>query len=372
MNKAKKAKPHEIISNRGFAKYFHGRKEILRNFTVLLEDSLRNNKGTNFLFQGAPGVGKTALLEKCKEFAINKGWDVVKIKPNGLWDPSQLKKYLGSERMMKLRKLLLKGEVGGIGGHAEIEFSKKSVLDILETGKSPLLLTLDEAQTLGGNNRPPDEHLSTVTDVLDEIHNGGFQRPLILVISGLGPTRNILKSFGISRFNTKCSVDLGPLDKKPERAVINDWLVREGKARETPNVWIGSITKETHQWPHHIMSYVIPAVNELQKANGNMTSELLKKVMIAGRKDRFDYYEKRTSEFDKLDRHVIAKTFAFDDEMEGFHRKQIVSSFSNEFNASESKELFDKALLNGVISMDGDSYKISIPSMKDWLLSNYS
>ena len=54
--------PTTGFSDRGPAKYFHGRREILSSFHELLLHANQNRGGTTFLIQGAPGAGKTALL----------------------------------------------------------------------------------------------------------------------------------------------------------------------------------------------------------------------------------------------------------------------------------------------------------------------
>ena len=48
----------------------------------------------------------------------------------------------------------------------------------------------------------------------------------------------------------------GPWAKDAERAVLHDWLTEEGKATGDTTVWIDAITKESHGWPQHIISYV--------------------------------------------------------------------------------------------------------------------
>jgi len=76
--------------DRGYARYFHGRKRILASFSLVLHRAIDENlegNGTIFLIQGAPGAGKTALLYKCRELAEAGGtgvggqkWNVISIK----------------------------------------------------------------------------------------------------------------------------------------------------------------------------------------------------------------------------------------------------------------------------------------------------
>ena len=58
--------PVTAAFDRGPAKYFHGRKQILNDFNELIARANLTDSGTTFLIQGAPGAGKTALLAECE------------------------------------------------------------------------------------------------------------------------------------------------------------------------------------------------------------------------------------------------------------------------------------------------------------------
>ena len=67
MRKSQRTGPVTAAFDRGPAKYFHGRKQILHDFNELVERATQADSGTTFLIQGAPGAGKTALLYECGE-----------------------------------------------------------------------------------------------------------------------------------------------------------------------------------------------------------------------------------------------------------------------------------------------------------------
>jgi len=50
----------DFTEDRGPAKYFHGRKQIIHTFNGALRFYRANKRGTTFLIQGAQGAGKTA------------------------------------------------------------------------------------------------------------------------------------------------------------------------------------------------------------------------------------------------------------------------------------------------------------------------
>lgn len=121
-----------------------------------------------------------------------------------------------------------------------------------------------------------------------------MQKPVILLAAGLGSTRRYFRSFGVSRFDSDTFVELGALHKKSERAVLHDWLTKDGNAIGDPTPWIDAITQETHGWPQHILAYVKSALKQLDVGQGLMTIEGLDVVLEKGRVERDAYYEGRS------------------------------------------------------------------------------
>jgi len=84
-----------VIPDRGPLPYFHGRKEIRQTFKEYLAHYKKERTGTTFLIQGAPGAGKTALLDKMSSKANKKGWKVAKIRIKDLYSPMSMAQSLG-------------------------------------------------------------------------------------------------------------------------------------------------------------------------------------------------------------------------------------------------------------------------------------
>jgi len=111
-----------INSDRGHARYFHGRKEILTSFSgelysAIAKDSREN--GTIFLIQGSPGAGKTALLNQFSDMAKaggeaagGKKWRVLEIGKTALYTPASLMSDAGETYKM--------GETTEWSGRAEV------------------------------------------------------------------------------------------------------------------------------------------------------------------------------------------------------------------------------------------------------------
>ena len=275
------------LSDRGRAKYFHGREGILKMFWEILTEAREANGGTVFLVQAAPGAGKTALLHECKKIA--KKWDVAQLRKKSFWDPNILRKNIGLEP--EKRQVAGKME-GGVDKGLKIVGTRETVtdsspmttLDMLQAKDNPLLLVLDEAQELEIVQKLPAEKQVDVKDMLEYIHNGMLGRPVVLLAAGLGMTTRVFAELGLSRIEGESLFDLGRLDKESELAVIRDWLKKDGGARKNLDTWTDAIVKETYGWPQHIMAYMKPAVRQLKQDGGNLTPEGL--VSVLGNREK--------------------------------------------------------------------------------------
>ena len=85
------------IEDRGEAKYFHGREDILRTVRAQMQsvEGPDSAGGAMLLIQGAPGAGKSALLKECAKHAHTAGWGVADIHAGGLHNPHSLFSDLG-------------------------------------------------------------------------------------------------------------------------------------------------------------------------------------------------------------------------------------------------------------------------------------
>ena len=362
----------DYVADRGPTKYFHGRVRILANFDKLVKDSMEPGGGSTFLIQGAPGVGKTALLYECEKLAKESDWRIAKIKPTALWTPNELRRSLRQKVRSKLPK---KVQIGLQLGQAGVvaEWARATTLSILGAGKKPLLLILDEAQTLGTTNKPPSQELAGVaTNVLDSIHNGGLERPVILLAAGLGTTIEAFGALGISRFAEGCVVELGALSKESERAVIQDWLVKEGGAKGDPAPWIHAIAQKTHGWPQHVHSYARHAAGHLKEKGGLMTPQGLKIVMELGEEGRKQYYKQRVSGFDGNELVCLYEAVAGINSRTPFNKDLVLSPLNRKYGDARADKIFKKFIDKGVISVVGTAmYSVPIPSMHDWMRSEF-
>ena len=248
----------------------------------------------------------------------------------------------------------------------------QTVKTLLQEGEYPLLLTLDEAQILGKKDVLPPDQARIASSVLNAIHNGKLDKPVILLAAGLGTTLESFRSFGVSRFEGNTLVELGALGKEAERAVLQDWLKQDGGAKGDTTLWIDAITQETHGWPQHILSYVKPALYQLHADKKEMTAEGLNVVLETGRARRAAYYKQRAQGFPEEERQSLARLFSDIPIGKGVQLSKIMSSLIQDYSQDKAKTLFRRAVERGIIDERGGRYVIPVPSMHDWLISNYA
>ena len=356
------------VNERGPARYFHGRTDVLGLFANLCERARSTKGGTTLLIQGAPGAGKTALLHQCAVEAARDGWMVAKIKNQALYNPVIMAQALDMPYIVR-KGFGLKGGIRLVSGEATKEEAGmadvEQVIRALQ-GDAGLLLMLDEVQTIRDLADGP--HKPLVTTTLNAIHNGELGRPVILLAGGLGSSRDAFSSLGISRFAGGCVVNLGRLDHASERAVIRDWLVIDGEAKGDVTPWIDAIAAETHGWPQHIMTYAQPAAIRLREDGGELTHAGLMETLEQGMAGKVAYYEGRVSGVGKgidvlgsLLRNLPPGT-ELDDTI-------IIDALEAHPRVRDAEAGFATLLEKGVIAETPNrKYAVPIPSMQTWLV----
>ena len=174
-NKSKPIKTTYHTSERGKAKFFHGREEEKKHFRGLMIESIEKREGEACLIQGSPGVGKSALLEEFKEIARNQKWRVRRISIKSLYDPNELYLWIKNNTS----KDVSEGFHFGLNFHIlkgsyERKTNSKNpnlIKTIKEIRRKPTLLVLDEAQRIGIKGYINDSNREYMLDIANELHN---------------------------------------------------------------------------------------------------------------------------------------------------------------------------------------------------------
>ncbi len=375
------------LEDRNETKYFHGRTGILDSFQRRLKWAEKDpKKGTTFLIQAAPGAGKSALLYKCAEMAEKANWQVAHIGPSELCETNTLLHTLGLKKETQTKATTTSVDAHSKAGFLDVvkagmgfsrsttkAHTKRSPLEVLKDREGKLLLIMDEAQDFARDFAPsPSKERRDARALIDSVHNGKIaEKPVMLLTAGLIATKRAFKDMGVPRFKDNCYVELGPLKPEAERAVIQDWLQLEGRAKGDPTPWIEAIMQKTHGWPQHVAAYAESAAIHLRATGRQMTPEKLKEVLEVGEMKRIKFYKSRADGLDEDHRTAIARAFASARKDQTQTRKAIMASLLQDVEKQEASEIFELALDNGVIDNRNGRYAIPIPSMFDWFINNY-
>ncbi len=304
---------------RGAAKYFHGRDEQLEVFQKALIKTKIKKEGSSILIQGPPGVGKTALLEQFKKIVIGEKWQVVSLDFDALYDRNELfhqiiqksnqhdlEKSFGLD--LKIIKTGIIQKQSQITNHLNRELVRHA----------PTLFVLDEAQAIA---KLSDEK-KKIVNFLSQYHN--FKTEQGFVFGGLGMTKQILKDYGISRFNPGSVHHLERINRYAERRIIRDWLLKELDIQGNIIPLIDQIIKRTDGWPRHVTSYCHSICNQLQK-NEQLTKQKIQWILKEGDDLKQIYYDQRFEGIEKEHCKIIAKTIQQLPNM--FSKRQILEAF---------------------------------------------
>ena len=357
------------VDDRGPAKFFHGREDVLGAVAHKRARARATGGGTTFLIQGAPGAGKTALLHRCAAEAATDGWLVARLEYQALYKPVVLAQNVGEpyvpreERVTTLdAKVIARQTTKEMAGDATVSQVLKAI-----TPNTGLLLTLDEVQNI--RDLTQGAHSLDARSTLNAIHNGELGRPVILLAGGLGTSKAAFDALGISRFASGCVVNLERLSDAAERAVIRDWLVEDGGAKGDVTPWIDAITSETHGWPQHIMCFAQPAAHVLHEQRGIMTAADLTAVLQRGRQGKTEYYQGRTDAFDDRELAVLSHLLRQQSWHTELQKSTIMEALTLGRSSAQADELFDRLLHKGVIARTPRAaYAVPVPSMRNWLV----
>ncbi len=276
--------------------------------------------GGTMIFQGAPGAGKTALMNECMEAVrqhstLDAPWVAVSVNPASLQFPGtvvsaivtainaenrRLLKHLPDTRTRWLKKVLNEGEkllheMASWNLSIEgVSLSKKehaaSAQQLFIHASSLLknyhaVVFVDEAQNTP--DTPPTK------DVLDCLHRDTQGIPLIAAFFGLSDTQSVLGQCGLSRLPKDRVVTLDTLSLADARSAIQGIFDCYGSGDSGEAEWIDALTDLSQGWPQHINSVSVAALRVLNDHGGRLDEGLLQQAIESGRKYKDCYYAHR-------------------------------------------------------------------------------
>ncbi|MDE2732594.1 MAG: AAA family ATPase [Bacteroidota bacterium] len=282
------------IRDRGPARHFHGRTDQRASFVRVLGGAKNDpGRGTTFLVQGPPGVGKTALLHKMAQDAAGE-WDVVHIKPAALESPVVMAQTLGKTYVANREENFKAGAKILETGFAKQIAGTQTVVGALRDCLNPrdnVILVLDEAQHLANPSVRAAE--AAIRDALDDITNGRTERKVVLLLGGLGNTESALEQMGLSRLERNCLHNLKGLHGNEARNVIGDWLVDVGCAAEHLASWVSVLADLADGWPQHLIICAAVAAEKFSEHSSAPTPEVIREIRDKVGKEKETYYRLR-------------------------------------------------------------------------------
>ena len=310
--------------------FFRGRDaefDVFRRAAGSLHDG-RIGGGT-MVFQGAPGAGKSALMEECMEAVRRHStpevpWVAVAIRPETLNSAVDVMMLLieasnaESERLSKMAPVAAAGKLDvlqkigrkfyrelsergigvagvsvggkpGAGGSGDKDIPSERVFrdaaPLLEN--LHLVVLVDEAQ-----NIPVSDPAKGVMDCL---HNPPAKIPLVAAFFGLSDTQNVLRQCGLSRFARGRVVTLDTLSSDDSACAIRDIFGAYGftGTQEDREVWVSRLAELSQGWPQHINSVAVAACDILRTGGGRIDSGYLGEAMAAAEEYKREYYAGR-------------------------------------------------------------------------------
>ena len=391
-------------SEAGREPFFRGREAeygVYRSAVTSLSEGIVG--GGTMVFQGAPGAGKSALMEECMEAVRRHStpeapWVAVAVDPSSLESPLDVIETLveaantESERLRELvsgtsvatmlddlrdrgrrlyRELSERGggafgvSVGGRrdeGVSAGRAFRKASRL----LGQYHIVVCVDEAQ-----NTPV---FGSTKGVMDCLHRDPQGIPLVAAFFGLSDTQRVLRQCGLSRFARGRVVTLDPLPHDDSACAIRSVFDAYGftGTQEDREAWVNKLAELSQGWPQHINSVAIAACDIIRANGGRIDSGHLDGAMAAAEEYKREYYSGRLAA--GTDRSWVYKGLALAAEENGGKLTYDgIESLTEEVRGKTGESMDDfltKALHAGLLAPTRelhDHYRIPIPSFGDWL-----
>ena len=376
------------FKDRGDGKFFHGRNDHREFVRSILDDAAVSARdGTAVVFQGPPGVGKTALLGRLEGDAKLAGWRVVHIKPAALESPIAMVQALGKDYAVDWgEESTARGEANvnlpgvvkaGVGGRvsksrtiAGTRTVSGAMRDILTAGDK-VVLVLDEAQHLAEPSSKAGE--ISIRDTLNDIINGRTGRRVVLLIGGLSHTWDALRKRGASRLEVDCIRNLGRVREKTARRILSDWLDEVGCMAEHKPAWTQALAGLAENYPQHLMLCVKSARAHFARHKSSPTAAAIEAVgkSVERRKQRF--YGHRTKGIPSQSVALLGMLVGAWERGIDYTSDVIIEAIAvNTGRDTEAaQECFSTLLAQGVVAEreEGGDYHIPIPSMERHLVA---
>ena len=370
--------------DRDTALFFAGREAEIESVENAIGNAAEKRQTIFRIFQGAPGAGKTSLLDRLMDI---HGADplrlVVHLDHSDLTGADNVLAQIKTAAIQHRKNnaepwnIVMNSSLSALRHGAEL-FKMPSLSKTIadkQTDAAPLGLTailiIDEAQNLRS------EHAET----LQSMHTNGLGIDSVMLIGGLGHTRRRLKSMGLSRGAYNAATDLGALAREATIRSTTDMLDRLGPlgTEERRAHLAEAVAAMSHDWPQHLNCAQRALCMNLRQNGLHAGNVGLDSVREQTRVERFRYYEGRIDD-DLLSRspaialRVIAAVATEKpqnmNDLQWLCEETIENEPRTRLTADDADAFADALVAKGVVCEQTDhAIVIPIPSMVDWAKS---
>ena len=366
------------LGDRDFAPFFAGRAAEIRHFESSFNTLAWKGKTSAAfrIFQGAPGCGKTSLVQHLRQRYSDDAL-FVDLRGRHLVSEEALTRQI---RDQALSFGSLRGSVAAFAqmvgtylratrpGSDEV----RNFIADHATRDKKVVLFMDEAQVFG-----EDQQSGLIL-----LHTTGLGFPTVAMLAGLSHTAGRLRGIGgLSRLADNAIINMGAMSESEcieSTGLLLDACGGVGDSMETERA-CRIVARISHGWPQHLNGSQRALCRELLHTDGVLARVDFDVVRSESDRIRRDYYRARLSDtvldiVPAATARIVAKVNETRPggmyELEGVCEDVIASmGLDKDPRFRTNAEEVAKALVErGVLAIaDGDSYDVAIPSMLDYL-----
>ncbi len=366
------------LGDRDIAPFFAGRDAEIRHFESSFNtlDWQAKRTAAFRIFQGAPGCGKTSLVEHLRQRHADDALFV-----------DIRKGHLVSEDALIERIRQTAASVGPLtGAVAAFAQAVGASLKVVKSGgdearnfvtdhamrNKKAVLFMDEAQLAGEAEQPG----------LGLLHASGLGFPTIAVFAGLSHTSDRLKGVGgLSRLPDNAIINMGAMSESEcasSTSRMLDAYDASGGTSEKARAY-RTVARLSRGWPKHLKAAQTALCRELLRTDGDLREVDYGRVRSESDRNRHDYYNARLSgSILGIHRPFTAMVVAAVRRHQPVDPGDLIGLCETQLAGSQGaypglrdttgREYADALVERGVLSSRSDErYEVAIPSMAEWL-----
>ncbi len=363
--------------DRDRAMYFAGRQDEIDDFNRVVAYAGDKAAARFRIYQGPPGCGKTSLANHLAE--IRDDILFVPCHEEDLADQATVLKAVRRAAMARKSAAWRAGDtvLDSVAEYLNTRTLSEAVTDVVAKtmGRdAPVALHLDEAHGRA--------HYGA--RLLRNLHTVGLGVPCVVVLTGLGHTRDVIAGLpGLTRPARDAVRDLDPL-KEEECAwstrMMLDALRCEGGVGER-EAMAGLAGKMAHGWPQHLHTAQRALCEELVRVDGRLADVDIRAVRDRSDAMRHEYYAARMHDHPlfALDEAVTQAILMRVDRTRPtslVHLDRLCTEVTDRHApgsplfAEYPPPAFARALVEkGLVRKHPDGFALSIPTMAQWARS---